>query len=351
MNILIVDDSAFMRKALSQMIESDPQLHVIGTARNGEEGLAKAKELRPDVITLDIEMPVMDGLTALARIRREIPEPRPHVIVCSSLTSDGSHEALKALRLGATEVIAKPGSQFSISIDDIRHDLLLKIKALGGAPCSPPGSRSGPRDQRLASLELRQTDIVLIGSSTGGPPVLETIVRNLSPTFPVPVVIAQHMPPLFTKSLAQRLDQVCGIEVVEAESGMKLAPCTVYICPGGVVTRLRRMGTGRTVFDVVPAPDGVLYKPNVDLLFESAADSLRGRAAAVVLTGMGEDGKTGAAALKREGAKIISQDRESCVIYGMPRAVEGAGLSDAVLGPKAIADLLMTLEARGAAAA
>jgi len=350
MKILIVDDSAFMRKALSQMIESDPQLHVIGTARNGEEGLAKAKELRPDVITLDIEMPVMDGLTALARIRRDIPEPRPRVIICSSLTADGSHEALKALRLGAADVIAKPGSQFSLSIDDIRHDLILKIKALGATDHAPAAAAAAPA-QQLTSLDPRETDVVLIGSSTGGPPVLETIVRRLSPTFPVPVVIAQHMPPLFTNSLAQRLDQVCGIEVVEAESGMKLAPCTVYICPGGVVTRVRRMGTGRTVFDVTPAPPDVLYKPNVDILFESAAESFRGRTAAVVLTGMGEDGKIGATALRKAGARIITQDRESCVIYGMPRAVEGAGLSHAVLDPKAIADLLMSLETRGAAAA
>jgi two-component system, chemotaxis family, protein-glutamate methylesterase/glutaminase len=351
--ILIVDDSAFMRTALVKMLKGVPGIEVVDTAKDGLEGLEKAKALKPDVMTLDIEMPVLDGLSTLKRLRREMSEP-PAVIICSSLTKEGSHEALKALRYGAADVIGKPGSHFSLSIDSVREELIAKIRAIGAADHSAtrPAPPTASKRPTLNALDPNETSIVLIGSSTGGPPTLEHILKTLKPTFPCPIVIVQHMPPMFTKSLAERLDAVCDIAVCEGRDRQELKPGTVYIAPGGFQAHIKQVDHSplRLVLKD-PAPTDT-FKPDVNTLFRSAAESIGGRCAAFVLTGMGSDGAQGARVLHDKNAKIISQERSSCIVYGMPRAVEELGICDAVADIEGIARLLGTLgETRASSAA
>ncbi len=343
--VLVVDDSAFMRRAMTQMISSEPGLIVIGSAVNGQDGIDQAAKLRPDVVTLDIEMPVMDGLTALRKLRLA-GSPPPAVLVCSSLTSAGSHEALKALRLGAADVIAKDSSTFSLGADRIRDDLVAKIKAIASG-------RSAKESEHLAITPSRidrnhrfkrdQFDLLAIGSSTGGPPVLETVLTQLTADTPVPVVVAQHMPVLFTKSLAERLNDMCAMPVLHAEPGMTLEPGFIYIAPGGKHTRVLRKGAGRLSLEVSPEPAAALYKPSVNELFASAAKACGGRSLAVILTGMGDDGLLGAKDLRAKGATIIAQDMQSCVVYGMPKAVSQAGLADGSMPPDDIGRVLSTV--------
>lgn len=345
MKILVVDDSAFMRNAISKMIALDPSLQVVGTAGNGQIALDKIAELKPDVVTLDIEMPVMDGLTALRKIQA-LPEPRPAVLMCSSLTKQGSHEALTALSLGAADVIAKDASQFSLTINNIREGLVAKIKAIGAhrrhTAAAPPTPAPRAKPPRLRAADF---DVLLIGSSTGGPPVLEKILTSLPADFPLPIVIAQHMPALFTRTLAERLDSLSHITITQAAPGTPLQPGHAYVGEGGKHVRLVRSATGRLGLEVSERPTEALYKPAVNELFASAARACGQRALALVLTGMGDDGKIGAQDLKAKNATIIAQNMESCVVYGMPKAVNDAGLTLASLNPAQIVDTLLQLRA------
>ncbi len=356
MRVLIVDDSAFMRRALRQMLEK-PGLKVVGTASNGEEGVKEALRLRPDVVTLDIEMPVMDGLTALKAIRTQIT-PMPAVLMCSSLTSEGSHEALKAMRLGASDVIAKGSSTFCLGAESIADELVAKVRAvalgrrakqnvagrLPGLVATGVGGAGKPRVEANHRLSA-STDLVLIGSSTGGPPVLETVIGALPAGYRAPVVVAQHMPLMFTKSLAERLDAECAVNVEHATNGVAIEAGRVYIAPGGSHTRVVRNRLGRIVLEISGEPASALYKPSVNELFASGAKATQGqgRVVAVVLTGMGEDGLEGARLLKPKGATILAQDVQSCVVYGMPKAVAQAGLADGSLSPDEIGTVLSTL--------
>jgi two-component system chemotaxis response regulator CheB len=343
--VLIVDDSAFMRRALRQMIEADPALKVVDTAVNGQEGVEKARLLKPDVVTLDIEMPVMDGLSALRKIRTEC-FPAPAVLVCSSLTSAGSHEALKALRLGAADVIAKDGSAFALNVEKMRAELLEKIRAVGAGRARKADEQAlAPRGLIDAKHRFRPGDFELltIGSSTGGPPVLETIIGALPADLSVPVIIAQHMPAMFTKSLAERLDQESAVSVVHGEDGMPLHAGTVYVGPGGQHVRVRKAGLAKLQLEVSREPAAALYKPCVNELYSSAARITGQRTLALILTGMGDDGLIGARDLKAKGATIIAQDMPSCVVYGMPRAVAQAGLADGSMAPEEIAGVVRTL--------
>ncbi|MCC6677822.1 MAG: chemotaxis response regulator protein-glutamate methylesterase [Phycisphaerales bacterium] len=336
-----------MRKMISQMITSDPGLRVVDTARNGADGVEKAKLLRPDVVTLDIEMPVMDGLTALRKIRAECPAPPPAVLMCSSLTSQGSHEALTAMRLGAADVIAKEPDAIGGSAG-MRNELVGKIRAIAGTARRRPAAKATPAGKAPPPLPPG-TRLIAVGSSTGGPPVLEHILTRLPADLPAPVVVAQHMPPLFTRSLAQRLDSLCAMTVVHGEDRQPLHPGTVYILPGGQHGRVVRAGAALRL-EVNGEPAAALYKPSVNELFRSAGESLGNRAAGVMLTGMGDDGAAGAETLHAAGGLIVAQSAETCVVYGMPRAVVERGVAAASCAPEAITLWICSLAPdRGAA--
>ena len=348
-----------MRKAISEMIESDPALTVIGTARNGEDAVAKTKSLKPDFITLDIEMPIMDGLEALRIIMRECPTK---VLMCSSLTTDGSREALRAMKIGACDFIAKDSSTVSASIKDMRDDLVAMIKAISGVDMSGRSDRAvdstptlkGPGrstatkpspgvtrvSRRIPLYKPGQFDLVVIGSSTGGPPVLETILTHLPADMSVPIIIAQHMPKLFTKSMAERLDSYSSLTAVHGESGMPLYPGTVYIGVGGRHVRIVKSSTGRMALEISDEPTEALYKPSVNELFASASKAVGSKCLGVMCTGMGNDGVLGAKPLKDAGGKLMAQNEATCVVYGMPMAVVEAGLADAALTPEQIAQAL-----------
>lgn len=348
--VLVVDDSAFMRKAISLMLASDPTIEVVGTARDGQDAIEKVKQLTPDVVTLDIEMPEMDGLTALKKLKADLGEKMPAILMCSTLTSAGSHAALRAMEYGASDFICKDPQSFGVGAERAKVDLLAKVKAVGErvqrqrmpwkAPRSAaplPATPLGPG----AGLDLssRRMDLVVIGSSTGGPPVLETILKELPPDFPCPVVIAQHMPRAFTLSMSQRLDDLCTIAVHHGEHGMPVVPGVAYILPGGLHGRVLRRGKS-LVLDISEEPKEALYRPSANELFRSAAEAVGAATVGVMLTGMGDDGLVGAKALHATGAPIVAQDAETCVVYGMPRAVTEAGLVSASLPPTAIGKVL-----------
>ena len=340
--VVVVDDSAFMRKALSAMLSKDPGIKVVATARNGEEGLEMIRRHDPKVVTLDIEMPVMDGLTTLRHIMMEMPRP---VLMISSLTSDGAEATLKAMELGALDFIPKQFSQVSLEIVKIEKELQHKVKVLARRPIRP-AHRAGPSPAVVAPVPLagkgRQArDVVAVGVSTGGPPAVQRVLTQLPADFPVPILIAQHMPAAFTRPFAKRLDGLCRITVKEAESGEPLTPGAAYVAPGGKHLKLERRGT-RFRAVVTGEPADAIYKPSANVLIGSVAEGVGARGLGVMLTGMGSDGLEGIRALKKGGGRTIAQSDATCVVYGMPRAVVEAGLADAVVDIDDMAGAIMT---------
>ncbi len=353
MRVLIADDSTFMRSALGRAIRSDAALELVGSAKNGREAIELAKQLRPDVVTLDIEMPEMDGLTALRHILRAVPETA--VLMCSSLTTAGSEASLQALRLGAADVIAKENGATMPGGQSFHDEYLRRVKALGQtavdkrgpAPSTTPPARG---DKTKSVIGLAHARLVLIGSSTGGPPVLETILAALPADYPAPVVIAQHMPRVFTESMAKRFDELCSLPVIHLSHRDSVVPGKVYICPGHEHSHLLNYAAGQVRVKTSPEPKDQLYYPSVNVLFETGAAIDPKHTVAVVLTGIGEDGRSGAEKLKQAGGTILAQDRASCVVYGMPRAIAEANLADAVLTPEQIAQTLAGVGRRSLAA-
>lgn len=341
MRVLVCDDSAVMRKVISQIIEGTEGFELAGTARNGMEGVDKVKALKPDAVTMDIEMPELDGLGALKRIMAECPTP---VLMCSSLTSEGSHAALTALRLGAVDFITKDPVKVARGADGFAEKLALKLRTLGASRVGKKRAVDSVTSSRVApTFRPLQFDVVVIGSSTGGPPVLEEIVEAMPADMSAPVIIAQHMPLLFTQSMTERLARVGKVRVVLGADGMRLECGVVYVCPGGSHGRVIRGDRGALMLEVGSEPRSALYKPAVDELFYSAARAVGARGLAVVLTGMGEDGLVGARELKGRGGVVMAQDAETSVVYGMPRAVAAAGLVCASLTPQQIGASLSTL--------
>ena len=331
MRVLIVDDSVFMRKAIRTMLESDPAIEVVGDAKNGVEGIEKCQALKPDLITLDIEMPVMDGLTALRLIMKECPT---HVIMLSSLTTAGSVSALKALSYGAADVLAKDHSTFSANIMQIKNELVLRVKAICSTPCrraarstkaanihthSAPSSATATADitAALSSFAPGRFRLVCIGSSTGGPPVLEKILSEIPANFPMPVLVAQHMPEVFTRSMSQRLDGMCAVPVRHIEEFAILKPGSVYISPGGKNAHLRRADSGGLAVIANREPEDTIFWPSVDVMLDSAAKIAGKKALGIILTGLGEDGYKGAKALRDAGGVVLAQNEATCVVYGM----------------------------------
>lgn len=339
--VLIVDDSAFMRNALTNMLSSDPEIKIVGTARDGLEAIDKIGSLKPDIVTMDVEMPRMDGISALKRIMETDPVP---VIMVSSITTEGAKTTLDALDLGAVDFIPKNLSQLSINIVNIKELLIDKVKQI--ARRGPMKKRIRPAGDRKVDIQRvipvrttgeRRVVLVSIGTSTGGPKALQEIIPKLPKEFPVPIIIAQHMPPNFTRPFAERLNHISQITVKEAEEGEAIKPGVVYIAPGRGHMRVKRVRGIETVITVSDNKEDYIYRPSVDALMFSVAELFPGRALGVILTGMGNDGAKGMIALKKTGGRIFAQDEDSCVVYGMPKAVVEAGIADKVLALEEIA--------------
>ncbi|MDK2957378.1 MAG: two-component system, chemotaxis family, protein-glutamate methylesterase/glutaminase [Desulfovibrionales bacterium] len=343
--VLVVDDSAFMRKALSSMLEKDPGIKVVATARDGEEGLELIRRYNPDVVTLDIEMPRMDGITALRHIMMESPRP---VLMVSSLTTEGGEATLKALDLGAVDYIPKQLSKISLDIVKIERELLSKVRAIAGRkirPTARPRPSAAKAEPPLRPKIVRPSgavrrDVVGIGVSTGGPPAVQKVLSKLPENFPAGIMIAQHMPKAFTGPFAKRLDGVCNITVKEAEDGDQLKPGLALVAPGGSHLVLHHR-VSRLDVRVTPEPREALYKPSANVLISSVADAVGRRGLGVILTGMGNDGMEGVKALKQKGGRALAQSDATCVVYGMPKAVVDAGLADEVVDIDDMAEALI----------
>jgi len=361
--VVVVDDSAFMRKAISTMLAKDPEIDVVATARDGEEGLELIRKHDPDVVTLDIEMPRMDGLTCLRHIMMEMPRP---VLMVSSLTNEGAEATLKALDLGAVDFIPKQLSKVSLDIVKIEASLISKVKIVASrklmhsrprpsayvrTPVAPPVSapssassfaRAAARPAPVINTGgTPKRDVVVIGVSTGGPPAVQKVLSALPANFPASIVIAQHMPQAFTGPFAKRLDGLCQISVKEAETGDRLKPGCAFIAPGGKHLLLKQQ-VSRVDLQISTEPASALYKPSANVLIGSAADAVGRRALGVILTGMGNDGMEGIRALKQKGGRALAQSDATCVVYGMPKAIVDAGLSDEIVDIDDMAQAIMT---------
>ncbi len=343
--VLIVDDSAFMRKALASLIEDDPDINIVGMANNGQDALQKIDELDPDVVTLDIEMPKMDGLTALEHIMKTKPRP---VIMISSLTEDGATATLKALELGALDFLPK---SLSAQGDIFGQELTKKIKLLSrkkalmqlrfGMKKTPGSSSPAPSAPGSFTPCKGKRDIVGIGVSTGGPPAVQKVLSALPADFPATILIAQHMPAAFTGPFAKRLDSVCNITVSEAVNGEKPKQGHAYVAPGGKHLRLVMRGPLMEL-EVSENPTSALYKPSATELMDSISKCNPRKSMGIILTGMGSDGLEGIRALREKGGYIMAQNEDSCVVYGMPKAIVDANLSDHTLDIDGVADAMMT---------
>ncbi len=344
--VLVTDDSAFMRRAIRQMLEEEPDIEVVAVAHDGKMAIEYARQYEPDVITLDIEMPVMDGLTALRHIMRQMPT---QVLMISSLTTEGSVASLQALRMGAADVIAKEHSTCAANILEIKGHLVKCVRELAKAR-KPRTDKSSPPTPSHAIPQLRVNDyrMLAIGSSTGGPPALEKILPALPADFPMPVVVAQHMPLVFTQSMSKRLDEVCPMKVVHADHGTPILAGQIHIAPGAQHLHVTRRA-GRLFANVSDEPKDAAYKPSVSALFESCATVTARQTLGIVLTGIGDDGLTGAKTLHGLGATLIAQDEASSVVYGMPRAIAEANIAAAQLNPEAIAAMLQKMLGKQAA--
>ncbi len=343
--VLIVDDSVFMCKALKHLISGDANLEVVGTAHNGKDALAKIKTLDPDVITMDVEMPIMDGLTALQELMKIKPTP---TIMISSLTEQGAETTLKALECGALDFM--PKSQSSQEL--FGKELIQKIKILArkkplmqlrfGMKKSQELRRNTASSRDATATPCRGVrDMIAIGVSTGGPPAVQKILAALPANFPAAILIAQHMPAAFTGPFAKRLDNTCAINVSEAVDGERPKAGHAYIAPGGKHMRLRMKGP-LPILEISEEPTSALYKPSATELMHSVAQCMPRRAIGLILTGMGSDGLEGIRALKEKGGYIMAQNEASCVVYGMPKAIVDANLSDQTLELDAVAGALIT---------
>ena len=358
--VLVVDDSGFFRRRVSEILSADTTIQVVGTATNGKEAIDQALALKPDVITMDYEMPMMDGITAVRHIMQRCPTP---VLMFSSLTHEGARVTLDALDAGAVDFLPKNFEDISRNPDKVRQLLCEKVHSISrsnrrvgaysapapapvAAPAptptvsssfnpaparsapAPAPTRPAPASASSPAPKRKAYKLVAIGTSTGGPVALQRVLTQLPANFPAPIVLIQHMPAAFTKAFAERLDKLCNISVKEAEDGDILRPGLALLAPGGK----QMMVDGRGAVKILPGDERLNYKPCVDITFGSAAKSYGDKVLAVVLTGMGADGREGARLLKQGGSAIWAQDEASCVIYGMPMAIVKADLADAVYG-------------------
>jgi len=318
--VLIVDDSAFARKVLREALARSADVEVVGVARDGLEALEKVAELKPDVMTLDLVMPNLDGLGTL----RALPPDGPRVVVVSISGAD-SALGLEALQSGAVDLVHKPTALATERLYDLSAELVGKVVAAAGA--RPPVAKTPPPVLSEPVPKVSAIRLVVIGTSTGGPAALTRLLPALPRDLPAAVAVALHIPAGYTEALARRLDDICAVHVVEASDGAELAPGTVAIARGGLHLRVSGQ-SGRLTTHVSPEPLTAPFCPSVDVLFESAAATLGPAVLGIVLTGMGSDGLIGATAIRAGGGRVLTEAERSCVVYGMPRAVAEAGQSD-----------------------
>lgn len=366
LKVLVVDDSNFFQQRLKEMLNEHPELEVVGLAANGREAVEKNKSLRPDLITMDYEMPIMDGVSAVREIMASQPTP---ILMLSSLTYEGARTTLDALEAGAVDFLPKNFAEFSSHSSSLKQRLHSRLLAIARSArvtrttssFSAPSSFNQPSSSasaasaaapaanavtttvaHLATTPLPKIDkplslkgrvrLLLIGASTGGPVALADVLTKLPRDFPLPILLVQHMPENFTKAFAERLNRQCNVEVREAQDGDMLKPGLALLAPGGKQMMVDKRGSVR----VLPGDERVNYKPSLDITFGSAANAFADKTLGVILTGMGSDGREGARLIKQRGGHIWSQDQNSCVIYGMPMAVAKANLTDRVLPLKDI---------------
>jgi two-component system, chemotaxis family, protein-glutamate methylesterase/glutaminase len=333
--VLVVDDSAFMRKVISDILSSDEYIEVVGTARNGKDGIEKAQLLKPHVITLDVEMPVMDGITALKELQEL--DPVPKIIMLSSLTNNGGEATMKALDAGAFDFVLKPTSSIvHFNINDIKEDLIKKVKS------AVTSNLLRYTEQSIAPIRIKTETkqgtqpqgnlkyIIAIGTSTGGPRALQQLIPYLPANIPAAILIVQHMPPGFTKSLASRLDGLSEINVKEAENGDILKAGWAYLAPGDYHMSLNK-ASKEFVINLNQEPPMTGHRPSVNYMMNSVADCGHKNLIAVMMTGMGSDGSLGIAKIKSVGGNTIAQNEETCVVYGMPKSAVIAGAIDKIV--------------------
>jgi two-component system chemotaxis response regulator CheB len=343
-NVIVVDDSAFMRKSISMMLESDPGIKVVATARDGREGIEMIRKFRPQVVTMDIEMPGMNGLDALKIIMKEMPLP---VLMFSSLTTEGADATMEALNLGAVDFIPKDMSYVNVNIAAKKAELIEKVRSISTTPLFRSRFKSMSRTQTTAPSQTaakpaagivrnvktptrRDFQAMVLGISTGGPFALLNMLPQVPGNFPLGIAIVQHMPPRFTHSLAERINTMSQLTVKEAQEGDVMLPGLVLIAPGGKHLTFRKSGA-EMIAHISDLPSTTLYRPSADIMMTSAVEAYSGPLLGVIMTGMGKDGLEGLRLLKKKGGYIVAQNEESCVVYGMPKAVVDDGIADAVL--------------------
>jgi len=335
--VLVVDDSGFFRRRVTEILNADPGIEVVDSAKDGLEAVQKVIKCKPDVVTMDIEMPVLDGISAVRRIMAIKPTP---VLMFSSLTYEGATATLDALDAGAMDFLPKKFEDVSKDREQAKRLLCSRVRAIAGKNSTARAHVAAVQkhDTRIAKPPPRPVhhvqgvdhySMILIGTSTGGPAALQRILSHIPPGFKTPILLVQHMPATFTAAFAQRLDQMSQITITEAADGDIITPGHAYLAPGGKQMVVSRAG-GRLILKVKESPPNQNYKPCVDTTFTSAAEYVRGNMLVIIMTGMGADGREGTRLLKQKGATVWAQDESSCVVYGMPMSVVEAGLADSV---------------------
>jgi two-component system, chemotaxis family, protein-glutamate methylesterase/glutaminase len=323
--VLVVDDSAYIRKVVKEMLSRSPSLEVVGTARDSEEALELVESLKPDVVTCDLIMPGTDGVDFIQRqmARRRLP------IVIVSMAGESSERVLSGLDAGAIDFVQKPTALATERVFDVAEELIAKVVAAAGASMKPaPELPAAPAVVANSAFQNRYS-VLVVGVSTGGPQGLKSVIARLPADFPIPVAVVLHMPIGYTEAYARRLDELSALTVIEAADGDELRVGVVLLAPAGRHLKFQRSDDGRVLAKLDARPLDTPHRPSVDVLFQSAADAFGERVLSVVMTGMGVDGRDGAAWIKARGGTVITESEDSCVVYGMPRAVVEAGLSDA----------------------